>query len=200
MQNIKKKWGGSCWRMATNVWYSKVTNQDNIHTSTGGRFTIVPLSQDADLLPTITQVYTYITALTLSCRSGLAAVPNRSSTTLWWPLMVAHSRAAQPSWMCERNHMRWFCNSWQQAQYTLVIGYSRHGNILHTSLTTCSSGIKHHWPCAGYVFCSSMVLNQYCVVVSVQWTQPVIHYKLQISTGCVLDTFSVFPMVLNVMW
>ena len=43
----QKQLGRTCWKMGTNVWYSKVTNQDNIHTSTGVRFTIVSVSQDA---------------------------------------------------------------------------------------------------------------------------------------------------------
>ena len=59
--------------------------------------------------------------------------------------------------------------------------------------------LQPHLAETGHVFCPSYG-PECCVVVSVQWTQPVTHYKWQITTGCVLDMFSVLPMVLNVVW
>ena len=77
----------------------------------------------------------------------------------------------------------------------VCITVSRHGKCFWDTLQVKD----HHWLCAGHVFCPSYG-PECCVVVSVQWTQPVTHYKWQISTGCVLDMFSVLPMVLNVVW
>ena len=39
--------------------------------------------------------------LTISCRLGLASAPRRTSTTLWWPLMLAFSSAVRPFYMVE---------------------------------------------------------------------------------------------------
>ena len=64
----------------------------------------VPSSQNAGSPPLLFRfVCTQLSCpvLTLSCRSGLASAPRRSSTTFWWPLKLACSSAVQPSCMVE---------------------------------------------------------------------------------------------------
>ena len=65
---------------------------------------LVPSSQNGGSPPLLFRlVCTQLSCpeLTLSCRSGLASAPRRSSTTFWWPLKPACSSAVSPSCMVE---------------------------------------------------------------------------------------------------
>ena len=60
------------------------------HTTPGGRVTMAPgFTGCRTYHHPLLSFYMYTTVLTLSCRSGLAPAPSRSSTTLWWPLKLA---------------------------------------------------------------------------------------------------------------
>ena len=91
---LKMKGFANC----TSVWYSKVMNQDTSMQAYEGGSLWLLVSQDTSCT---TYVYIHTTVPTLSCRSGFAPAPSRSSTTLWWPLLLALFRAVQPSCMVE---------------------------------------------------------------------------------------------------
>ena len=73
-----------------------------IHITPGGRVTMALGFTGCRMyhLPLLS-FYLHTTVLTLSCMSGFAPAPSRSSTTLWWPSKLAAFSAVDPSCIVE---------------------------------------------------------------------------------------------------